>query len=324
VAETVLGLEAGALSSTGMRYHELALQHWLNANFLLRWGVPIPVIFSNPMDAFSEFTLEWSRDQNAYQYLLDVKDDIGTPLYLPHPSPIRYPLISVYRRNYKLRQSHNFSIHNMRHIEWPTVSDAGTHVYGKEQHGVNLEVGDLGMVTVTRYPMAVDFKFQVDFFCNRPDTQAFFLRQLFKQFWRTGGPQLQTWTLVKYPILGPKLVRLYLDGEVENTTPETPEDGKNQEFRVTISLVLEGYEIDVDYKLYPALWKIVTRSGAITPLKIAGEFGIDNSQVDYFRVDSMRDTPESNPTVAYRMETAVMPASGTFATDTSGTFNGTF
>ena len=293
-----------------MRYHELALQRWLNRFLILRGGAPIPVVLASPMDAFSEFTKLWADADNPYAYLLDVKDDKGTPIYLPYPSPVRYPIISVFRRNYKLRQSHNFSIHNMRHLNWPTVADDAPPLYGKEQQGTDLQVGDLGNVTVSRYPMAFDYRFQIDFFCNRPDTQAFFLTQLFREFWRTGGPQMQTWLPVSYPLLGTKLVRLYVDGEIENMTPEVPEEGKNVEFRVSTTVVIEGYDVDLQYKIYPALWSVVLREGAVSPSTL-------EEVMDFEQVVDMRDTPQANSTVAYRIKTTDMPSTGTYWPDTN-------
>jgi len=314
----VLDFDSGALASTGMRYHELALQAWLNRILTLRWGVPMPVVMSSPMDAFSEFTRLWAMDKNPYKYLLDAKDENGNPLYQPYPAPIRYPVISVFRKNYKLRQSHNFSIHNMRHIAWPTVSDDTVPVPGKPQQGTGLTRGDLGNVIVARYPMALDYRFQIDFFCNRPDTQSFFLNQLFREFWRTGGTQLQTWTMVAYPLIGPKLVRVYIDGDVENMTPETPEEGKNVEFRVSLTVVMEGYEVDLRYKVHPTLWSLVFNSGAAVPATVVQAFTL-TSDMDFVTPVDLRGDCDTNPTVAYRAATSDMPPCGTYQPDTNNT-----
>lgn len=315
--DNVLNFSPGALASTGMRYHELALQRWLNKVFTLRWGVPMPVIFSSPMDAFSEFSKLWQASDSAYRYLLDVKDDAGNPVYLPYPSPVRYPIISVYRRNYKLRQYQNFSINRMRHIAWPTVSDNAPFTHGKVQQGHDLRQGDLGEVITARYPLAMDYRFQIDFFCNRPDTQAFFLTQLFREFWRTGGPTMQTWADVAYPLLGGKLVRLYIDGEVENMTPEVPEEGKNVEFRVSFTIVMEGFEVDVQYEIHPTLWELVIRNAAaVNPQYLSTVFASTASMNFGGDVD-MRGESTANPTVVRRTEDGIMPSSGAYAPDTS-------
>lgn len=299
-----------------MRYHELALQRWLNQVFILRWGAPTPVVFSSPLDAFSEFTKLWAAENNPYKYLLDVKDSKGNPLYLPHPAPVRYPVISVYRKNYKLRNSNSFSIHQMRHVAWPTVSDDVGLTPGKDQQGVDLKLGDMGNVVVARYPMAVDYRFQLDFFCNRPDTQSFFLTQFWREFWRTGGPQLQTWIPISYPLIGKKLIRLYVDGEVENMTPENPEDGKNVEFRVSLTLVVEGYEVDLQYRIHPTLWRLAVNSIAAPPSALGQSFNFTEEANFTAEVD-MRDQPLTNPTVENRVLTETMPQDGDYADDTN-------
>jgi hypothetical protein len=107
------------------------------------------------MDAFSQFTRLWSEANNPFLYLLQAVNDDGTPLYQPYPAPVRYPLLSVYRKGFKYRTYQNFSIHKFRHINWPTVSD---------------DVGrcELGNVTTSRMPMAWDYRFQIDFSATGP------------------------------------------------------------------------------------------------------------------------------------------------------------
>lgn len=299
-----LNVSAGALSSTSMRYHELALQHWLNKIFKLRWGVPVPVVFSSPMDAFSLFSKLWSEASNPFAYLLDVKDECGNPVYQPHPQPVRYPIISVYRKGWKLRNYQNFSIHRMRWINYPTVSDAAElHDSGTHQQGTALTLCHLGDVTTSRFPMAFDYRFQIDHFCNRPDTQAFYTSQLFREFWRTGGLQMQTWIKVKYPGFGDKLVRLYVDGGIDNLTPEEPEEGKNVEFRTSFTVVLEGYDLDLDYKIYPALWSLMLRYGSAPPEAL-------NSAFEFTGTVDLREQPEST-IIDEKYATSVMPPEGT-------------
>lgn len=297
-----LNVHRGSLSGTSMRYHELALQRWLNGIFLLRWGVPVPVVFTSPMDAFSLFSKLWSEANNPFQYLLDVKDDCGNPIYQPYPAPVRYPVMSVYRKGWKYRNYQNFSIHRMRWINWPTVSDAAQlNDAGTHQQGTEMTRCNLGEVTTSRYPMAFDYRFQIDHFCNRPDTQAFFLSQLFREFWRSGGPTLQTWIKVDYPgSWGNKLVRLYIDGDIENLTPEEPEEGKNVEYRTSFTVVLEGYDIDLNFEIYPALWKVIFREGsAVSPADVTAAF-------------DLREHSESS-IIDYREKTTVMPPAGTCA-----------
>lgn len=299
-----LNVRAGALGGTSMRYHELALQRWLNKVFVLRYGAAVPVVFTSPMDAFSLFSKLWSEANNPFQYLLELVDEKGTPLYQPYPAPVRYPVISVFRKNQKLRQSHNFSIHRMT-CNWPTVSSTGSDIYGFHKQGSGLTLCNLGEVTTSRYPMAVDFRFQIDHFCNRPDTQAFFFSQIYREFWRTGGSQMQTWIKVDYPGMGSKLVRLYIDGDIDNLTPEEPEDSKNVEYRTSFTLVIEGYDVDLDYKIYPALWNVMMRFGSVPPESLDSAF-------DFTASVDMREKPE-NPNITYRQEVTDMPPAGTCA-----------
>ena len=290
-----------------MRYHELALQWWLNKIFLLRWGVPVPVVFTSPMDAFSLFSKLWSEANNPFQYLLNVTDANGTPLYQPYPQPVRYPVISVYRKGWKYRQYQNYSIHRMRWINWPTVSSTGPGVYGVANNGTNLTRCNMAEVTTSRFAMAFDYRFQIDHFCNRPDTQAFFTSQLFREFWRTGGTVPQTWIKVSYPGFGDKLIRLYLDGDIENMTPEEPPDGQNVEYRTSFTVVVEGYDLDLDYKIYPALWTLLLRQGSAPPDAV-------NAVFDTTVAVDLRERP-ANPIVDYRETITVMPPPGTCATD---------
>jgi hypothetical protein len=283
VLKDTLAKPTGRLDFAGMRVHELALQAWLNSTFQVREGYPVPVVFSTPMDAFGHFRNLWADDNNPFKYLLDVKDDNGTPLYEPHPSPVRYPLISVYRKGWKFRTQQNFSIHRYK-LTWPAVADDPT-------------LCDLGNAQVSRMPMAWDYRFQIDHFCMRPDTQAGFVEKLMWEFWRTGGTA-QTWIPVAYPGWGFRLARLYLDGDsIESTTPEEPPDQKNVEFRTTVNITIEGFGVDLDWRTVPALWTLVLRGGNPLP---------PESLVELYRVD-LRVGGE-NPVLAHRDD---VPAAGT-------------
>jgi len=288
-----------------MRYHELALQWWLNKIFILRWGVPVPVVFTSPMDAFSLFSKLWSEANNPFQYLLDVKGENGEALYQPYPAPVRYPVISVYRKGWKYRQYQNFSIHRMRWINWPSVSSPGPGLYGVQNNGTDFTLCQMGDVTTSRFPMAFDYRFQIDHFCNRPDTQAFYTAQLFREFWRTGGTQLQTWIKVTYPGMGDKLIRLYLEGDIENLTPEEPPDGQNVEYRTSVTVVVEGYDLDLAYKIYPALWNLLLRQGSAPPEAVTAAF-------EFTGTYDLREKPRSS-IVDYREVVTVMPPPGTCA-----------
>lgn len=303
--DRTLSARAGSLSSASMRYHELALVRWLNQWALVREGYPVPVVFSNPMDAFSHFAQLWSSANNPYKYLLDLKDEAGTPLYEPHPSPARYPIISVHRRGWKYRPGQNYSIHRWRHVNWPTTSDEGPTVPGKVQIGTQVYRADLGEVLTARRPMAWDYRFQIDHFCTRPDTQAFFIDQLMDQLWRAGGNP-QTWLVVDFPGYGAMQVRLALEGDIENMTPDEAQTDKSMEFRTSINVVVEGYHVDTKFESYPALWTMTVNSVGSGTTVVDAAFHEDLRRYGAnLTLDSRSNVPAREP--------STMWSSGTYA-----------
>lgn len=243
----------GSAGLTSMRWHELALQRWFHTNFVVTEGYPVPVVFTAPMDAFAHFQQLWASSNNPFSYLLEAKDEHGTPLYRPHPEPAKYPLIAISRKGWNMRSTQTYSIHRARHLAWPTYSDQPARE-------------DLGRVLTVRRPMAWDFKFQVDFFSLRPDTQAMFLQTLMSKFWMTGGATPRAFVRIDYPsYYGTQFVQMTLDNSaVENTTPETPADDAVPEYRTTFNLTVEGWVPDFTLFEFPALWTLLLR-GKIVP-----------------------------------------------------------
>lgn len=276
VDDGTLKLATGTIDVTEMRIHELALQNWFNQIFLVREGYPVPVVFSSPMDAYAHFKNLWAMDKNPFAYLYAVKDDLGNPAYEPHPTPPKYPLLSVHRKNWAYRPSHNFSIHPWRRINWPTVS-------------ADVDKNDLANVTVGMMPMAMNLRYQLDHFCLRPDTQALFVRRLFREFARTGG-QLQAWIPVVYPGWGTQNVRVSMEGDIENMTPEEPEDNKQVEFRTSCTLIVEGYSVDVDFRQVPAVWSILFGGGTPAPDVLQKAYSTHEEDL---RVDGRNETLEA-------------------------------
>jgi hypothetical protein len=227
-----------------MRWHELALQRWCYLNFIVADGYPVPVLFSAPMDAFSQFKNLWKSADNPFKYLLDLVDSNGTPVYEPYPATPKYPLISVHRKGWAFRPSQNYSYKRWRRVSWPTVSDSPAKQ-------------DLGTVTTVKMPAAWNFRFQVDHFCLRPETQSNFITALMRTLWRSGG-QPQTWLNVEYPgHFYQKNVRMYLDGDIDSVTPPEPADGQMTEYRTSFGIVVEGYVPDLNYEMFPAAWTMV-------------------------------------------------------------------
>lgn len=247
---------------TGMRWHELALQHWCHTRFLVQDGYPIPVIFTSPLDAFSDFKQLYQVENGPFAYLFNAKDEEGKPLYQPHPAPLRYPLISIMRKGWGFRNDGNYSIHQNRRIHWVSRNS-------------DIVRKDLSKVSVANMPMAWNYKFQLDFFCMRPDTLAVFVQRLMKQFWRSGGTP-QTWIVVQYPgYFGWQYIRMTLQGDVENMTPEEVPDNEVTTFRVSCQLLIEGFEPDFNLVEYPTLWKTVLQTKIpATPDFLASTFSL--------------------------------------------------
>jgi hypothetical protein len=267
-----------------MRFHELAVQHWLNENFLVADGFPLPVLFSSPMDAFSNFENLWADSDNPFKYLLDLKDENGTPIYEPHPSPARLPMISVMRKGWAWRPGQNYSIHRYRHVCWETVDTAP-----------DVKLKDLGRVIRARMPMAWDYKFQIDHFSLTPASQASFVSRMMRVFWRSGGT-LQTWLTVNYPEpFSQKYVRMRLDGDIENLTPETPADDEITVYRTGCTLVVEGYEPELDYVTLPTLWTLRLRE------TVPADPGDLQQMFSGEQVFDLRTNPQ-NPVVLERLE----------------------
>jgi hypothetical protein len=246
MADETLTASRNTLGGLGMRYHELALQRWFNGTFLVPNSTyAIPVVLSSPMDAFGNLNQLFAKD-GPFSYLFALKDENGTPLYEPYPSTLRYPLISIFRRGWKYRPEQSYGYHQFRHMNWPTVSP-------------DVVRDDLAYVSVSQRPNAWDYRFQIDHYAMRPDTQAYFVEKLMRSF-VTGGGTPQTWMKIHFPVLGIQKIRMYLDGDIENSTLEEPEVETHVEFRTTCNIVVEGYSIDQDVHFVPALWKLLFRS----------------------------------------------------------------
>ena len=134
---------------------------------------------------------------------------------------------------------------------------------------------DLAYLVQRQRPMAWDFKYQIDFLCLRPDTQAYFVECLMGEFWRSGGPEPQTWIYVPYPDwFATKYIRVKLVGQPQNMTQEAPQGNNITEFRTSITVVVEGYKLDSEYDLVPAFWKMRFNGTApLSPQDLAWVFG---------------------------------------------------
>jgi hypothetical protein len=247
---------------TPQRVHDIALQNWLYGHFFVTEGYPVPVVFATPMDAFSEFGRLWAAgDSNPFKYLLDLKDKEGNALYEPYPANVRYPLISVKRSSFVYRTTQSYGIHNYRRISYPSVSS-------------NLTQSDLGNVTQAGMPTGWDFKYQVEHWCTRPDTQSVFVHNLMRALSHSGGIPQAFICVIQPPVYGPQMCRLYMDGNIENITEDEPAD-RQVVYRTSVNLTLEGYSVDIDTKTLPAMWQITMGTSTVSKDSIGQIYGPD-------------------------------------------------
>jgi hypothetical protein len=229
-----------------MRIHELALQRFLNKHFSIVEGYPIPVLFTKPMDAFDTFQTIWQDPNNPFNYLLNAKDSKGTPLYLPFPAPVRLPMITVNRSNWTFAAKRNFGL-----FDWTVATHRDTAT-SKQQC----------------MPVGWDYHLQVDHYCSRPDTQAYFIAQLQRVLQRSGGVPC-IWIPCLYPTIGKQLIKIYLDGDITDSTEEESTDKNFKIYRTTLRFTVEGYWVDADIGNVPLLLKMVLTARAISPTVIA-------------------------------------------------------
>jgi len=223
--------------------HDLALQRWLNATFAVTEGYPVPVVFASPMTAYAEFAQLWAADANPFRYLLDAKDEAGTPLYMPYPAPAVYPIISVSHAGWPFRANQTCSTRDWRPLAWATTDAKPSRQ-------------DVGTAIVMQRPSAWDFNYKVVHMCRRPDTQAAFVQRVMDAM--TGSASAaQTFIKLVNPM--PRLEvmeRLVVTGGIEDLT-EHDRSGADTAviYQTGISLTIEGFSIPCSWTEVPVLWK---------------------------------------------------------------------
>jgi hypothetical protein len=89
------------------------------------------------------------------------------------------------------------------------------------------------------------------------------------------------------------------------------------EFRVSFTIVIEGFEIDIQYEVHPTLWELVIRNAAaVNPQYLSGIFS-EVASMDFGGDVDMRGEATGNPTVVRRSREEIMPSSGYYTPDTS-------
>jgi hypothetical protein len=275
------------LEFTSVRIHELALQRWLYKAFPLQdGGYPTPVVFATPRDAHAEFSRLFKAGNNPFAYLLQVKDAHGRPIYNPHPSNVFYPLISVKRLDWQYRANQSSSYHRNRRVYYPTA----------DQNASAVRLNDIALAASVQYPSAWDFRFQVEYFCKTPQTQAVFVNRLQRKLWISGGVP-QTFIVARYPFPhGPQYLRMYLEGGIQSVTQEGDNEN-NQEMRVSFNLCIEGYAVDFRTVFNPVVWQIglAKEKTPIPPDELDRyfDFNATYAGLDDIRVDQQNPAIES-------------------------------
>ena len=265
-----------SLASTSMRVHELALQRWLNATFDVIEGYPVPVIFSTPMDANADFKRLWGdTDNNPFAYLLDAKDEDGNSLY-SYPSNIVYPLISVNRLNWTYRPDRSLGYHSYRPKAWVTS-------------GKDPAKQDVARAMVQLRPSAWDFNYQIDHYCLRPDTQAYFIHQLMSGLSMGGGvPSRYINVVYPYPH-GNHPIRMSMSGNIDDVSEREPNDDTPRVYRTSFSVTLEGYAPSINWEEIPTLWQIAITSKAVAPSDLNRLYDLRFSSTG--KLDELSDRP---------------------------------
>lgn len=215
---------------TSVRMHSLAMWRWLYSAFPLpKIGLPTPVVFARPMDAYGELDKIRLMSNGPLEYLN--KPGVW-------PASGRVPLISFNLLNLAYRPIHSFNLGVNRHAGWPSV-------------GTLTNIDQLSNISAIRYPTAWDYNFQVDFWTYQPDDAARYAEQLHDQLKVTSAGQPSVWIKCIYPG-GPQLVKSYMSGNLD--FPSDSGDDRIQTYRLSFNLVMEGWRHDQTVITTPTLW----------------------------------------------------------------------
>jgi len=273
-----------AVDLTGVRLHGYALRRWFYRNFLLREGFPVPVVYAIPMDAFAEFRRLYTTT-NTFDYL---KSTNAQTLNV-WPQNTVTPLISFVFRGDHYRPDLTASTRVNRTYAWLSA-------------GSNTTMSSLGEVQQVRYSQGADFNFQVDFWCQKPETQAIFYEQLSQAFRVSSAGTRQTWVTVPYPVThGTQVVRLIQTSDGQDLTEymQAPE-GAIVMYHTSFTVSIEGYYPDRTSFIVPTLWYMTLSLDNPGPTDLDTLYLINNYLLPSGQI--------SNPTLALR--TNLPPGTG--------------
>lgn len=245
------------LEFSALRLHWVALSNWLNQHIRLPTGQPVPVINATPMDAFSQFDKLWNAQNSPFAYLRS-QETPGTPSV--YPVDQRYPLISVDSRGMRYVPERSYGSRVFRRIFWPVSDSPGTP-------GVTLS--SLAHVAQARMPLAFDYRYRIDMWSMRPDTQAFLVEQFIRAM-KASAAQLQAYIHVLYPMyMGRWLVKTVAESDIEDSTEKSPID-QPMRYRSTVDIAMQGWRADTRLVITPTLWAVNTSVDvAVSPEDLA-------------------------------------------------------
>ena len=118
--------------------------------------------------------------------------------------------------------------------------------------------------------MAWDYRFNIDHYAMRPDTQALFVQRLMRQLQYTAG-QPQLYIPVIYPGHNAQWIRTFLQGEINDMTEKAP--GENfMVFRTSLTLVMEGFSYDDNKVTVPTVWALLAQQGPTSPTDLGNAY----------------------------------------------------
>lgn len=275
-------VQARSFDNTCVRFHDLALQRWLNGTFDVVEGYPVPVIFASPMDAFSEFARLWSLDNNPYRYLYEAKNEYGEPLYEPYPSNVRYPVISVSKSGWSYRPNQSTTYREWRPFAWVTVDE-------------NPSRQDVGMAMIRMRPSAWDYTYKIVFLCTRQDTQARFVQQ-FIDAMDLSASAAQTFVNVAYPSPGVVIQeRLMLSGNIDDLTEREPGPDRPVIFQTGLTLTIEGFSVKTSWDEVPVLWQTALTEGSVPPPDLTQLYDFRRVSDEFLTSDLKNSVSLTNP-----------------------------
>jgi hypothetical protein len=290
------------VSLSAVRLHGFALRRWFYRNFLLREGFPIPVVYAVPMDAFAEFRRLWT-DTNSLDYLKSTNAQaLGV-----WPQNIVTPLISFVFTGDKYRPDLTASTRVNRTYAWVTAGNPA-----------KTSINQLGNVQQVRYSQAAEFNFQVDFWCQKPETQAIFYEQLAQAFRVSSAGTRQTWVTVPYPVThGTQNVRLIQTSDTSNLTEsQSAPEGNIVMYHTSFTVSIEGYYPDRTSFIVPTAWYMglsITQNNP-SPLELTTLYLLNSGNL-----------AQQNPVLALRSNlptgSSAPPSGPDFGSDFSSDFN---